>query len=434
MWWNKKKKGKMSDGYVSFNQEQIKDSVTNDQLNAEAYGWLDRAMFTSSNVKKKDKKGNTVDIDDIYPVTAEETEQMSQYLDKAEQAAGNSSDPTFGERLSELRSIVAWSSKRHWSFQWILIAGVVVTLWCISLMSSGQEDTIARIEKERAQIEAWVERDTTVVFADMPVRKPNSSQPRINSAITYKYDMLLSARYSYDSSVTREKEARFSADTAATDKRKKMYLESAEDYHESQAEKLEEYEKINNMKFKEISELALEKNKRYLKGANNGLRKLYKWYVFFMILIPLYLFAQRPYGYTITRLRLESKIVGGIQKVFMGLAGGLAFTALTMSFLPDTKVRWSDGSTTREENDMNKSIMVMKIMLGLLALAIFCGTSCLLMIYLTVQGLRRNYNWNNALAKSKDYTGKVVDQIEKVKAERAEAQAEESESETKEEE
>lgn len=145
-----------------------------------------------------------------------------------------------------------------------------------------------------------------------------------------------------------------------------------------------------------------------LKSDRSSARKTWFWMMFFIILIPVYIFAQRPYGYTITRTRLESRVLGGIQKVLFAIAGGMAAGALAMEYEPDTVVKWSDGSTTRESNSANAGIVAIKLMLYAAALAIFCITSSVLMIYLTVQGLRRNYNWEPIIAKGKDYVAKIT--------------------------
>lgn len=131
---------------------------------------------------------------------------------------------------------------------------------------------------------------------------------------------------------------------------------------------------------------------------------MFRWVLFFAILIPLYFVAQRPYGYTITRLKTESAIVGGIQKLLMGLASGFAVGGLAMQYIPTKYVSRSSGRVV-QEGDTAEFMSHLVIKFGIIAIGvfIFCSASSLLMIYLTVQGLRRNYNWNDIIAKAKSH-------------------------------
>lgn len=47
----------MDDGYISFTPDQLREEAAKNP-NSEAYEWLDKAMLTSSNITKKDKKGD----------------------------------------------------------------------------------------------------------------------------------------------------------------------------------------------------------------------------------------------------------------------------------------------------------------------------------------------------------------------------------------
>ncbi len=397
----KKRQPGFNEGYISFTADEVRAAASSDNPNAEAYIWLDKAMSSTSKVQKKSRKGKMVDIDDIYPVTADETEQMRICLDQAEQCAGDLTDPTFKSRLAELRSIVDWSSSRHSTFQWILIAGVIVTLFFISLMSDDSKKQVANAESQKAKIEAWVEQDTTIVLDDM-AKKSSYIAPDYTDANSYKYYKIANIKRHYGNSVESEAENRIYADTASTDDAKKRYKQYIEDAQKSQKEYLEEYAQINGMKFKDVKKLATEEAKASLKRSNRQAGRIFRWSLFFMVLIPLYLFAERPYGYTITRLRLESKILGGIQKLMFALAAGAFTGAAAMEYAPDIITKWSDGSRTRESDTAsNMSILVIKLMFYAFAIALFCGTSCFMMTYLTAQGLRRNYNWKPIVAKIK---------------------------------
>ena len=58
-------------------------------------------MFTSSHVSVRDKERGEVEIDDIYPITLEEANEMEHLLDQAESVAGNPRDTFFQDRLRE---------------------------------------------------------------------------------------------------------------------------------------------------------------------------------------------------------------------------------------------------------------------------------------------------------------------------------------------
>ncbi len=413
----KKRQNSYGNGYVSFSLDQIRQAIAEDGANAEAYRWLEKAMTTTSKVQKKNKKGKVIDIDDIYPVTAEETEQMRICIDRAEELIADANDSAIKAYISELRGIVNWSLSRHTSFQWILIAGVIVTLFFISLMSDDSKKQVASAEADKAMIEAWVEQDTTIVLDNMS-RKDSYTMPDYSDANSFKYYKIANIKMYYGNSIERESKNRIYADTASTSDAKKRYEGYIKDEQKSQKKDLEEYAKINKMKFKDIKKLAIEEADDFLKRSNREAGRIFRWSLFFMILIPLYIFAERPYGYTITRLRLESKILGGIQKLMFALAAGAFTGAAALEYAPDIIVKWSDGSRTREADTAgNMSIMTIKLMFYALAIILFCGTSCFMMIYLTFQGLRRNYNWKLMLAKAQGAAtaAKVSRQIEQEK-------------------
>ena len=61
-------------------------------LNADALGYLDEAMFTSSLISKKERETKETDWENVYPCTKAETEQMEQLLQKANAVADNPND------------------------------------------------------------------------------------------------------------------------------------------------------------------------------------------------------------------------------------------------------------------------------------------------------------------------------------------------------
>ena len=74
------------------------------------------------------------------------------------------------------------------------------------------------------------------------------------------------------------------------------------------------------MDFKEIQKLALKEYGSKVKSAKADKRAVRAWNIFFIILIPVYIFAERPYGHTITRTRAGSSTLRGISRFSYALS------------------------------------------------------------------------------------------------------------------
>lgn len=401
---NKKPKGNKAyaQGYVSFDPEELKKQAQNDEANSEAYELLDKAMCTSSHVSIRDKERGEVDVDDIYPITAEETAEMEDLLDQAESAAKNPRDSFFQERLGELRGIVNWSKRRHWNFSWMIVVGVIVSVFILSKCSDHKDSEAKEVEGRVAVVKNWAEKDTTIAIGTFKNVKgviPGYNN-RYNNPNTYKGVALRLTANSYYGNISSAKEYKAKADTASTAERKKDFLKWAKDCDESAKQYLEEYNKINELSFKGVKEMALKEVAAEADEAKSSARWIWFWNMFFLILIPVYIFAERPYGYTISRYRTEAKVLGGIKKGGLALAGGLVGLAGSIGFV-NVVTKWSDGSTTSEDDGTGAARIGLKIGLLLAALVVICVVSCFLMLYSTIMGLMRNYNWKAITAKIK---------------------------------
>ena len=81
--------------------------------------------------------------------------------------------------------------------------------------------------------------------------------------------------------------------------------------------------------------------------------------------------------------------------------------------LIDTIIKYRDGRVERTSDaGTNAPVIAMKVALYIAAFALVCIVSCLLMLYMTIQGLRRNYNWAPLLSKVR---GTVSSEIDKMK-------------------
>ena len=72
-------------------------------LNADALGYLDEAMFTSSLISKKEREAKETDWKNVYPRTKAETEQMESLLQKANAVVEDATNQEYSERYKALR-------------------------------------------------------------------------------------------------------------------------------------------------------------------------------------------------------------------------------------------------------------------------------------------------------------------------------------------
>lgn len=408
---SKAPKGKKAyqQGYVSFTPEDLQEQARKDPANAAAYDLLDQAMTISSHITAEDKhnfnNGGTVDIDDVYPVSAEETEEMDRLLDEAEKRAGNPNEPFFRDRLNELRNIVGWSKERHWNFSWMIILGAVIFVGFLFYMAADSSD-LSKEERRVDIVKNWTAMDTTLVLSETEYPSMNLEQIYANAnnyklygcgrlASTHKHNLKEAERF------------RAMADTATVKENRKRWISMAKDYDKKAEQALDEFNDYNKMKFKQLKKTALREAKESLSEAQSTKRWAWGFTFFFMFLIPLYIYADRPYGWMESRHRTEAKVLGGIRKWAFAIAGGLAGGALAMDFLPDTIVKWSDGSTTTEGNAGNIAILAIKIFMYIAAIVILAVVSTVIMLYSTIQGLRRNYDWTPVKLRLKAMFGKA---------------------------
>ncbi len=417
-------------GYVSFTADDLKQGAERNPANDEAYGYLDDAMFTSSHIKEEDKNRGTVDIDDVYPITLEETLEMEKLLDKADAALKDSNDAFYHDRSSELRGIVEWSKKRHWTFQWLLLLGVFLTTCYIFYKSGDAGSRVDRAKAELAAVEAWEEMDVDTIAFELDSLKGCGSETTVyvqyDNAAVYKASRLLRLAQNYDIQLADQERYLAMADTASTKEDRKKYQEWAESAEEEAEAYKEEFEEVSEFDFDDCHEAAIDRHEDRVSATKSSYRFAILWTIFFILLCPLYIFAERPYGYTISRHRTEAKVLGGIKKVAFALAGGLFTTGLFMKGSQEVHVKWSDGSRTVEDDGTWPIRMGIKLGLMLLAVIVFCVTSSVLVIYSTITGLKRNYDWDPIIAQVKAKLGiateavkaKVQEKIDEKKADK----------------
>ena len=392
----KNRKKAMREGYLSFDIDEVKRLSESDSPNAEAYGYLYQAVTTQA--------GTAKGIDDAYPETAEETARMLELLNMAKKALVDKDDQYFKFCTVDLEMILDWSSTRHWNFQWQVILGVILTVAFLSWRVDQKQESVENRQENVAAVEGWEETDTVLNWDTTPedLYSPAGFVKYANlSAKNYKLLSLYEQKSSYARAMEAADEYAAKADTAQSrDVRKR--LEEQQDKSLARAKECrKEFDRINKMDFKDIKKMALDEYGSWVKSAKAEKRAVRAWNIFFIILIPVYIFAERPYGYTITRTRAESSTLRGISKFTYALSAMMLGSAASISWIQTVR-KYSDGHTERSyDAGTNAPVMIMKACLYIAAFALVCIVSCILMLYMTIQGLRRNYNWAPLLAKAK---------------------------------
>lgn len=368
-------------------------------LNEEAWSYLDEAMFTSSQIGKKDRAKGETDWEKVYPTTLAETQHMEEMLQRASEAAEDPKDEDYSERYNTLQEIVDWSKARHMSWSWKLILGALVGLGILYYFKSDRDDITARRKAELAKVEQWQETDPGKVAWDACPSEYGVGifDTYMDDAAKYKRYKLIVKKSEVLSAESSMKESQQRADTASTKERKKLYLESVEGYKESMAKRRADYDSINAMDYKAVYEMAMSdatSSVKYSEGEGNSLKN---YMIFLFILIPLYIITGYPHGYTITNHRRRSGCLNIFRKVGFAIAAFCFGTGLAMSLLPDYKVetRYSDGSTSThtEANSMNFLVLFMKFGLMIVGAFVFSFVSSFIMTVETAYGIFENFNW-----------------------------------------
>lgn len=388
-------------GHVSFTVADVEEYAAKDEANAAAYQLMLQAMTTSSNITEKAMHRGKVRIEDIYPVTGAETLQMSTLLDEAERVAGNPGDKEFRARLDELRGIVRWSGKRHWNIQWPILLGVIVSVLVLWRLSVVRQDNLNDVQAMCTRVENWISCDTVIPMNRI---RPVDSKSRYDNAKLYKQARLYELYQQHAANMEMRNTYLQSKDTAATAESKNLYQKLADDKKLDAGINAKDYNNMNKTGFDGIRAMALDELQVSLDTASSSAGKFRFWNIFFIVLIPFYIVAERPYGYSISRYRVEAKVVGGIRMLAFRLASFLAGDMFA-GRKADAKVK-EENDTSRKSVPFNILLAILRIILLVVALAVVCVISCLLMLYMTVAGLYRNYDWSTLRSTVKSLFGK----------------------------
>ena len=379
------------EGYISFDPDEFQNVNQESNPNGEAYRLLWEACCVSSHIDEVKKHSGNVDDDDIYPTSAAETAKMEELVNQAAKAVKNP-DTEINSQISELRQIINWSKSRHWKLNWTVIIGVIVSVFILNMCADDKQGDVNKVNDTIEKIKNWQNENISIEMEKFKGAKWVIPHDAYATAKVWKENTLRNTAIDYYTALNN-----IEYNTAELEKNKENNLK---DFYEGQLEnnkktseeKLEYYNKLNNADFEEIKEMALEEIQVKLdeKEADAGWVKF--WNYFFLLLIPVYIFAARPYGYTISRYRREASTLGTIEKIGLWLSGGLLAAGAGIGFV-DIVTKWSDGSTTRSDDGTGPARLAFKLGLFVAAVLVFCAVSCFLMLYATITGLIRNYNW-----------------------------------------
>lgn len=340
-------------GYAPFTRDDIH---LEDERNTRAEQLFLELLDIPKRVLKKKKKGKEEDIvdDDFYPTSMDEVLRMEGMMAQVEEAIDDRSDREFMDNVAYMKDILAWSKKRHWNFAWWIII-------CVAAVAVYYFVTANNEAKERDKILNWSE-----------------------ETLKGRYESYL--KTTKDAIPYWEQKIAASTDEAT----KKQNVESLE----NAKNRLKEQEAEGAAGFQE--RMAQYNNRDAVAGRISAL-----WC---LLWIALYVVAERPYGYMISRRRVEIKIYSGLRKalfwvagLFVGMAGALQVT--------ETVTTWSDGSKTRDSDALG--IGVMKIGLLLAAVLLVVVTARIIIVIATIMGFIRNYDLI-ALSKSAFNKGKEL--------------------------
>ena len=381
-------------GAVSFTMDDVREVQNQTESpNAEAYDYLVQAMEVSANYMGDTITDEGIRLDDVYPTTLDETTRMDQLLDQSERAVKDDNDAEYNKMIRELRGIVGWSRRRHFNFSWGIILGSIITVVAVMYWSKSDKETKANYEARLAQVKEW-NPDNDSISLETAMKNANYNN-QWQSATHYKAYKLSNAQFHHADYQKMAAEYRAKADTATTKDRKKYFIENADHYDKQIVKEAKRIEEVSAWDLKDAKKEAVKEAKDYLRSAAKAAAFSYGLMIFFILLIPVYIFANYSWGYVITRHREESRILGLIRKWGFAIAAGLFGAAAAMEYLPGVKVTtfYSNGSSSShtEENGGNYIILAMKVMLMIAALAVIAVVSSGIMIYSTIVGLKRNY-------------------------------------------
>lgn len=366
--------------------------------NREAYQLLLDAVHAATGIHfLDDDDDKAIESFPHYPQSAEEAAEMSRLLKEAKDALKDDDDSFIKDEFAKADELIDWATRRHFSFSWFAIIGVIIFSIFLNHMVKDKEEWVDKAKATVESLKNWEKCDTTVKFEDFDV---NSVQKyEFNDAKAYKCSKLYNYKTSYISKMEDAQAWREKMDTASTKEIRKKIEENIEHCEKVAEEYRDKYEEYNKMSYREIKKDATKTAKARLEARKDDLNFIRRWCIFFILLTPLYIFACRPFGYTIIKKEEEARNAGFFKKLALGLAGGLAAGAMSMGWYYAVN---SSGKIVGDgDTGLNMMVLFTKIGMIVAAVCIICCTAAVMMIYGTITGLIRNYNWKEIIAAAK---------------------------------
>jgi hypothetical protein len=159
------------------------------------------------------------------------------------------------------------------------------------------------------------------------------------------------------------------------------------------------------MQFDEIKAMAIQDFTKRVEWKQDDANSNRNYMIYLFVLIPLYIIASYPRGYTITRHRTRQGCITAFKKVGFGVASFCFGAGIAMALLPDyvVKTTYSSGrtETSTESNPLNIAVLAMKFGLMIVGAIIFIFVSALIMTLETIFGLYSNFDWGKWFAAAK---------------------------------
>lgn len=370
------------------------------QKNMAAWDYLDQALFSSSHVSVKDMQKGSTSWDHVYPVSEKETDNMEVLVNQACQKADDATEPTFVERVNDLREIIIYSRAKHRTWKFSLIFGSLIAACIFWYFSSQDEETALKYGKDVALVENWQKKDTTIAYEKLKISYESdvnrlNYDRRYHTANLYKYYILCERKKDVESYLKHSKEYQSKADTATTADRKKTYQNKSIEYREKYNKYRAEFDEISKSSFDDVKKMALAETKGRADSVKGAANKKFAWMVYLVILIPLYIITGYPRGYMISRHRRQHGFMQNLRKWGFSVASFFFGAGLLMQLLPDDIVKYQYASgrteTRRENNPANFGILAMKFGLMVVGVLIFCFVSVLIMTVETFTGLKDHF-------------------------------------------
>ncbi|MFI3259867.1 MAG: hypothetical protein R3Y16_07215 [Rikenellaceae bacterium] len=375
--------------YVSFKPLQLREAAANDPQNREAFEMLYHSMFTSRKVPDSEVKAGTDSVKYLYPVSKEQSEQMSRDLDLAYDLAGNPNDELFASRYNELREIAKWSLERQDITQilpMLSIGLIILTNFYIGITGIFNIGTVSM----KDSVEEWVEQKSTYPYAKLDRIK--AGEFRFSNANKYTRSVLTALKDSAEISKLRATEA-----LATSEKRAAKFEEAAAAY-------VEEYNKINEMSYKELRERAMDDAKESDWSSKKSAFGSLIFSIICVFILRLYIYSQQSYGYTITRYRFENKLIDRFERFVFWVTLGSLKLASKLRPVKDnsttTVYKSASGGVVRTETNVdgfaaaiNLLILFFQMTLFMFAYLFILFISPLALFILTLHGLHRNYGF-----------------------------------------